>query len=259
MSASVMLYHSLLEGCGDNFLQNNGLELVCTAGHSLGEYSALYVAGVISLEQTSKLLQKRSLLMAAGNANAGMMAIIGADVELISKMIDEVKMQKQDMVLEIANYNSIGQVVISGHVDAIETFSEIAKNNNIKKCIKLNVSNAFHSSLMQEAQNGMRTIIESEDFLNPSCPVIQNYTAQFTTDVKTIKENLVMQISNQVKWVETVQNAIQHGVELFIEIGPKNVLTGLIKRIDANVQTMNIEKLEDIENFQENIKKLFNK
>jgi len=257
MSTSAMLYSALIEEHSNDIFSDNMLKVTCVAGHSLGEYSALYVAGAISLEQTAKLLEKRSSLMAMGNANAGMMAVIGGEVELINEIIKEVKAKRSDLVLEVANYNSIGQVVISGHLEAIESFLEIAKNTNIKKCVKLNVSNAFHSSLMKEVQHNMQEIINLEHFNEPYIPIIQNYTAQSTSNIHQIKENLVMQISNQVKWVETVQNAIANGVELFIEIGPKNVLTGLIKRIDVNVKTMNIEKLDDIRNFQENIKKLF--
>tara|TARA_B100000427_G_scaffold261242_1_gene225725 strand:+ start:2082 stop:3005 length:924 start_codon:yes stop_codon:yes gene_type:complete len=216
------------------------------AGHSLGEYSALACAGSISFEQTIKLLQIRGKAMqnASKESKGGMLAVLGTEIENIIQILNS---YKDKFSCYVANDNSVGQIVVSGNIKDLDLFSIELKKNNIKN-IKLQVSAPFHCKLMSSATQIMKKEINDVEFKIPSNQIFSNVTAKSTKDPKIIKELLIKQIENPVRWREIVINMIKENVETFIEIGPGKVLSGLVKRIDRNVQLKQINDIEDIKN-----------
>ena len=211
------------------------------AGHSLGEYTALVVAGVLSLSDAVRLVRERGRLMydAGRRKPGGMLAVIGADEEIVKEIC-------LCAGVEISNINSPGQVVISGAEDSLAEARRLAQTKGIRRIIPLKVSGAFHSQLMEPALEGLRDAITGFTFHEPSVPVVANVTAQLLTEAEAIKEELVSQILHCVKWQESVETMMGNGVTTFFEIGPGKVLTGLIKRISPDVQTFNINDIESI-------------
>jgi len=206
------------------------------AGHSLGEYVALYVAGVFDFETGLKLVQKRAELMS--NATGGQMAaLMGFD----QKQLDEKLQQIPDVVL--ANDNNSAQVVISGTPEAVENLLGQVK---AKRAVKLNVSGAFHSPLMQSASAEFQHILESVEFTDAKFPIISNFEPTPTQDAEIIKQRLYQQMTNGVRWRETSLKMEEEGIEKVIEIGPGKVLTGLIKRTCGNLKLVNVNSLEQI-------------
>ena len=216
------------------------------AGHSLGEYSALACSGSISFEQTIKLLQSRGRFMqtAVPKGQGGMIAVLGSEIEKINEVIDN---NKEKFKCYVANDNSKGQVVVSGNINDLNKFSEELKNNKIKN-IKLPVSAPFHCELMKSATEKMKTEISKVEFKKPKISIMSNVTAQQTNDPTNIKQLLIEQIEKPVRWREIVINMINSKVEKFIEIGPGKVLSGLVKRIDSNVDLIQVNDLEDLKN-----------
>ncbi len=216
------------------------------AGHSLGEYSALACLGSISFEQTIKLLQSRGRFMqtAVPKGQGGMIAVLGSEIEKINEVIDN---NKEKFKCYVANDNSKGQVVVSGNINDLNKFSEELKNNKIKN-IKLPVSAPFHCELMKSATEKMKTEISKVEFKKPKISIMSNVTAQQTNDPTNIKQLLIEQIEKPVRWREIVINMINSKVEKFIEIGPGKVLSGLVKRIDSNVELIQVNDLEDLKN-----------
>jgi len=214
------------------------------AGHSLGEYTALASANVLSFSDTLKILKVRGNAMqsAVPKGEGGMLAILGSDLTKIEKIIEE---NKNKYECFIANDNSEGQVVASGKIKDIDKFSIDLKSNNIKN-IKLPVSAPFHCKLMKKATEIMSQEIENLEFKNPTNVLISNVTGKEITDVKLIKKLLIQQIESRVRWRESVLLMIEKGTNKFIEIGPGKVLSGLIKRIDKNVKVSAINTEEDI-------------
>ena len=214
------------------------------AGHSLGEYTALASAEVLSFSDTLKILKVRGKAMqsAVPKGEGGMLAILGSDLGKIEKIIEE---NKNKYECFIANDNSEGQVVASGKINDIDKFSLDLKSNNIKN-IKLPVSAPFHCKLMKKATEIMSQEIENLEFKNPTNILISNVTGKEITDVKLIKKLLIQQIESRVRWRESVLLMIEKGTNKFIEIGPGKVLSGLIKRIDKNVKVSAINTEEDI-------------
>jgi len=214
------------------------------AGHSLGEYTALASAEVLSFSDTLKILKVRGKAMqsAVPKGEGGMLAILGSDLGKIEKIIEE---NKNKYECFIANDNSEGQVVASGKISDIDKFSLDLKSNNIKN-IKLPVSAPFHCNLMKKATETMSKEIENLEFNNPTNVLISNVTGKEITDVKLIKKLLIQQIESRVRWRESVLLMIEKGTNKFIEIGPGKVLSGLIKRIDKNVKVSAINTEEDI-------------
>ena len=211
------------------------------AGHSLGEYSALSCAGYLNFSNTIKLLRARGDAMqnAVPKGEGGMVAVLGSTVEIIEKILQE---NKNDLVAQIANDNSEGQIVISGkNVDLIKLI-EILKSNNIKN-IKLPVSAPFHCQLMSKATDIMKKEFENINFDDGKNILISNVTADEILNKKELKRLLVNQIENRVRWRESVLKMIEKGINQFIEIGPGKVLSGLVKRINKSVKinTINIE------------------
>ena len=214
------------------------------AGHSLGEYSALSSAGYLSFSETIKLLRTRGDAMqnAVPKGEGGMLAVLGSTVEVIEKIILE---NKDNITVEIANDNSVGQIVLSGKNNDLEKLIEILKSNNIKN-IKLPVSAPFHCKLMNNATQIMKEEIEKKNFQDSKKILISNVTANEILNKEELKRLLIEQIEKRVRWRESVINMINNGVNHFIEIGPGKVLSGLVKRINKNVKIDTINNESDI-------------
>lgn len=203
-----------------------------TAGHSLGEFSALVAAQALSFEDGLKLVYKRALAMQkACEMNPSTMAAILA---LPDEKVEEICAAIDDVVVP-ANYNCPGQIVISGSVSGIETACDQMKAAGAKRALPLKVGGAFHSPLMEPARAELSEAIESTRFSVPVCPVYQNVSTVGETDPETIKANLVAQLTAPVKWTQSVRNMIADGAGEFVEIGPGNVLQGLVAKIDKEV------------------------
>lgn len=217
--------------------RERGLQANMTAGHSLGEYAALVAAGALDFEAALRLVQRRAELMAAAPAGA-MAAIIGlADEEVEYAVADSNSLG----VLVAANYNAPGQVVVSGAEDAVELAMHNAKGRGAKMAVKLPVSGAFHSPLMQEAGEQLAELIDAAPFRDASIPVYQNTTAQPATTATDLKAALKSQMTSPVRWTQTVRRMIADGAKQFYELGSGNVLSGLNKRIDKSVPTESSE------------------
>jgi len=216
------------------------------AGHSLGEYSALCCANSISFDQTIRLLKYRGKAMqnAVPNNEGGMVAVLGANINNIKKILEE---NKDKYSCYIANDNSIGQIVVSGKIDSIDFFSQDLKKNKIKY-IKLPVSAPFHCPLMKNATNEMKSIILETEFKDPTHNIISNVTAKPVSNSDEIKKLLIEQIEKPVRWRESVLNMIGSGINQFIEVGPGKVLSSLVKRIDRNINSNHINTLADFKN-----------
>ena len=216
------------------------------AGHSLGEYSALCCANSISFDQTIRLLKYRGKAMqnAVPNNEGGMVAVLGANINNIKKILEE---NKDKYSCYIANDNSIGQIVVSGKIDSIDFFSQDLKKNKIKY-IKLPVSAPFHCPLMKNATNDMKSIILETEFKDPTHNIISNVTAKPVSNSDEIKKLLIEQIEKPVRWRESVLNMIGSGINQFIEVGPGKVLSSLVKRIDRNINSNHINTLADFKN-----------
>ena len=214
------------------------------AGHSLGEYSALACSGSLNFDQTIRLLQSRGRFMqsAVPKGQGGMLAVLGSEIEKINEIINN---NKEKFTCYVANDNSIGQVVVSGNINELNKFSEELKKNKIKN-IKLPVSAPFHCELMKSASEKMKEEINKIEFKKPEINIISNVTAQATNDPNDIKRLLIEQIERPVRWREIVINMIDLNVEKFIEIGPGKVLSGLVKRINSNVELIQVNELEDL-------------
>lgn len=218
------------------------------AGHSLGEYSALCAAKALTLEDTAKLLYVRGSEMSkCGEKTAGSMAaILGAEIPLIEEIVKEAA---QGEVCQIANDNSVGQIVISGSLNAILRAIEIAKTKGVKRAIQLPVSGAFHSQLMADARSEMVKALQNIEIKSPIVPVIANVTAQKTSDPSEIKKLLADQITASVKWRETMLLLEGEGVTKIIEIGSGKVLSGLVGRTCNSVEALSIQNASDIKSF----------
>lgn len=224
--AVFLLSVAMAKAMGDEFKPD------MVAGHSLGEFSALTAAGSIEFEAALKLVAKRAFAMqTACEQNPGTMAaVIGGADELVEEACASVK--KATVVP--ANYNSPGQVVISGTAEGVTKVGEYLQGK-VKGVVALAVGGAFHSPLMESARAELAKAIESTEFKTPICPVYQNVDAKPHTDPAEIKANLLSQLTSPVRWTQTVQNMIQDGANEFQELGPGNVLTKLIKRIQKSI------------------------
>ena len=212
------------------------------AGHSLGEYTALACAEVLSFSETLNLLKTRgkSMQEAVPNGQGGMVAVLGSNPNEIENIINE-----KNYECYIANDNSNGQQVVSGKINNLDSLMTDLKKSNIKS-IKLPVSAPFHCKLMNNATKIMQNEIKKSDFKNPINTLISNVTNQEVKDSSLLKELLIKQIESRVRWRENVSLMLEKGTKKFIEIGPGKVLSGLIKRIDKNAITNSINSEEDI-------------
>jgi len=217
------------------------------AGHSLGEYSALTIANTLKLSDTAKLLKIRGESMRdAGQKTQGTMAaVIGVNITTAEEITNEAAKYG---ICQIANDNSDGQIVISGSIEAIDKAISIGKELGAKKVIKLPVSGAFHSKLMQEAQDKLAPEILKTNFNIPEIPIITNLSAKAENKTDIIQKLLIEQVTSKVRWRETILELENQGVSDIIEIGSGTVLTGLTKRIAPNINSHNISEPQDLDN-----------
>jgi len=216
------------------------------AGHSLGEYSALVVAGVLSFEDGLKLVRLRGELMQrAGEANKGTMAaVVGLEPGAIEKVCAEASAAG---VVQPANFNSPGQIVISGSVDGVRKAMELAKQSGAKLVKELVVSGAFHSPLMESAKEGLKEALKGTTLQDARIPVYANVSAEPVTHASEIRTLLHKQVTSPVRWEQSVKNMVNNGASVFYEIGPGKVLQGLIKRTESGVQVGGYDKYTDLE------------
>ncbi|MDR3049050.1 MAG: ACP S-malonyltransferase [Elusimicrobiota bacterium] len=217
-----------------------------SAGHSLGEYSALCAAGFFTFKDGIEMVKARGgFLQDASEANPGSMAaILGLDKTVL---IDICQKASDLGVCQPVNFNSPGQIVIAGKADALQKAIELANAAGTVKCVILNVSGAFHSSLMKSAADSMEKELVKYDFSAPKFPIYSNCDAVLSNNKDIVKEKLVKQINNAVLWDESINNIIKAGYDKFIEIGPGKVLSGLLRRIDRNKKALNIEDSASLE------------
>jgi [acyl-carrier-protein] S-malonyltransferase len=219
------------------------------AGHSLGEYSALAAAGVVSIADTAKLLRIRGEAMQAAVpvGEGAMAAILGLGTEEVEALLKKYEPQLNGKTCQIANDNADGQVVISGHQDAVEGFLPLAKEKGAKRAIVLPVSAPFHCSLMEPAAQAMQEALAQVALKAPAVPVICNVTAAPESDVQALKANLVTQVTGRVRWRETLQWLTdQDGLDGFLELGSGKVLTGLARRMAKGQSLMVTDSPEDV-------------
>jgi len=204
------------------------------AGHSLGEFSALVANKTLNFEDGLQLVYKRAMAMqkACEAEPSTMAAIIGLEAEVIEKICTDI----EDVVVP-ANYNSPGQIVISGSFSGIDNACEQLDEAGARRALKLNVGGAFHSPLMEPARVDLEEAIHTTDFNEPVCPVYQNVSAQAVTAPAEIKKNLIAQLTSPVLWTQTISNMIAGGASSFTEVGPGNVLIGLVKKVDRQIET----------------------
>lgn len=219
-----------------------------SAGHSLGEYSALYASGALSFKDALLLVRHRgNLMFSSGESVPGTMAaIIGLSSEKVESACREAS--KEGVVVP-ANYNCPGQVVISGSVEAVRNAMAITKEMGAKLAKELVVSGAFHSPLMEEPKEELKKKLDSTEFNDASTPVYANVTGLPETSGNEIKDLLYRQMTSPVRWDESIRNMISDGVEKFVEIGPGKVLQGLVKRINPDVEISGVDKVEDLKNY----------
>lgn len=224
-----------------------------TMGHSLGEYCAMYCANVMDLETTIKAIQKRSELMdsATKTTKGTMAAVLGASIETIKECLEEVSNLG---LAQIANYNDPTQVVITGEVEAIEKACELIKERGAKRVVPLAVSGGFHSKLMDSAKDGFADFVKELNLKDAIIPVVTNVDAQATTLATDFAQKMPNQINSSVMWVQTIQKAIEMGIDTFIEFGNGKVLAGLNRKISADIKTYNVFDNESLKSTIEELK-----
>lgn len=236
LTVSIALYRVIIE---------KGLRPTVTAGHSLGEYSALVAAEVLDLNDALKLTEKRGQFMqeAVPEGSGLMAAILG----LKREEVDKICLSVRSGYVVPANYNCPGQIVIAGERKAVEEAINLAKEAGAKRAVPLSVSVPSHCALMAKASERLAELIEEIEFHSPTIPVVNNADALFLTNVESIKASLVRQLSSPLLWEDSIKAIINAGVETFVEVGPSRVLSGLIKRIDPDVMVFNVEDSAGLE------------
>ena len=216
------------------------------AGHSLGEYSALVAAGALNLSDAVRTVRARGQYMqeAVPVGTGAMAAVIGAELSEIQRVCDEAK---GDQICSIANNNSPNQVVIAGNTEAVDRAIELL-NGIAKRVIKLKVSAPFHCALMKPAQDRLAADLERLTFKEPAMPVVTNVDARVTTAAGELRDSLVRQVSAPVRWLESMQLLMEQGVDTFVEAGPGKVLSGLMRQINRDAKTLNVEDAASLEN-----------
>lgn len=229
-------------------IEDMGLKADITAGLSLGEYAALVCNKVLNFEQAVKLVRTRGILMAneVPKGVGTMAAILGMNTDELEKICKEVSLET-NLIVEPANYNCPGQIVISGEKSAVLKAMETMKKNGAKRVMELNVSGPFHSSMLKGAGEKLAKELESVKLGNIEFPYVNNVTADITTSTENTKTLLEKQVYSPVRFMQSVENMINFGVDTFIEIGPGRTLSGFIKKIDRTKKVINIDKLEDLE------------
>jgi len=217
---------------------SDGFKPIVLAGHSLGEYTAMVVAEVMGFEEGVRLVRERGQLMqqASVDTEGSMAAIIGLSQTVLQSICE-------DLNVQLANINSENQIVISGERTAVAKAVEKAKNNGARKSVPLNVFGAFHSHLMATAQSGLDYAVNAIDIKSPKIPIVANITAGKLSTAVEIREELSKQLCSCVQWKDSVKTIIDMGVSTFLEFGPGRVLSGLVKRIDSGVSSINVADL----------------
>lgn len=226
---AIFLHSTILaEVMGDNFQPD------MVAGHSLGEFSALVANRTLAFSDGLKLVSRRAQAMqkACEIIPSTMAAVLGLDDDIVEKICAET-----DGIVVAANYNCPGQLVISGEINAINAACEALKEAGARRALLLPVGGAFHSPLMEPAREELAAAIENTQFTDPACPIYQNVSTTAVLDPSEIKENLIAQLTAPVKWTQSMQNMIADGANKFIEVGPGNVLQGLVKKVDRSQET----------------------
>jgi len=227
-------------------LAARGVEPQWVAGHSLGEYSALVTAGVLSLRDAVVAVRRRGQYMqeAVPVGEGAMAAILALDLAAIEQACREAA---QGQVVSPANINSPGQVVIAGHAAAVDRASELCKKAGAKRAIRLPVSAPFHCALMKPAQERLARDLEGITFSAPSVPLVNNVDAVVVRAAEACRDGLVRQVSGTVRWQESVERLVGEGVDTFVEVGPGTVLAGLVKKIDKGVRVLSVEDSASLE------------
>ncbi|WP_404969141.1 ACP S-malonyltransferase [Staphylococcus aureus] len=223
-----------------------------TMGHSLGEYSSLVAADVLSFEDAVKIVRKRGQLMAQAfpSGVGSMAAVLGLDFDKVDEICKS--LSYDDKIIEPANINCPDQIVVSGHKALIDELVEKGKSLGAKRVMTLAVSGPFHSSLMKVIEEDFSSYINQFEWRDAKFPVVQNVNAQGETDKEVIKSNMVKQLYSPVQFINSTEWLIDQGVDHFIEIGPGKVLSGLIKKINRDVKLTSIQTLEDVKGWNEN-------
>lgn len=224
-------------------------DVTCAAGHSLGEFSAYVAAGALSFGDAVRTVRRRGELMQeSGEARPGTMAaVLGLDEGAAEDVCR--RASETDGVCVPANFNSPGQIVISGDVPAVERGMVLAKEAGAKRAVRLNVSGAFHSPLMAVAEAGLAAQLETVEIADPRFPVISNVTARPVTGAADARRLLVSQLTSAVRWTESVRAILGMGVRSFLEVGPGSVLSGLLRRIDREAETRTVGTAEEVAAF----------
>ena len=218
------------------------LEIVTAAGLSLGEFTAHSAVGTFTFENGLKIVEQRGAFMedACNSTEGAMAAMIGGDAEAVKTLA-------ADCDVDVANFNAIGQIVVSGSVEGVDKAVAGAKERGIRMAKKLKVAGAYHSRLMQSAQDKLAPVLAAADISMPSVPVYSNYNAKAVTDTAEIRETLEKQVTGSVRWTESMQAVIAAGNTTFIELGPGKVLAGLMGRIDKTVKVYSIDDVASLE------------
>ena len=223
-------------------VQDKGIQADVTAGLSLGEYGALYTAGVMGMEDIFKVVRKRGLYMQEAVPTGGAMtAVLGLDNETIEKICAETEGN-----VSVANYNCPGQTVITGEESAVVAAAQALSAAGAKRCIPLKVSGPFHSSMLQGAGKKLGDELANVTLQPMQIPYLTNVTADYVKDIAEVKELLERQVSSSVRWQQSVERMLADGVDTFIEIGPGKTLSGFLKKINKEATAINVEKLEDL-------------
>ena len=247
MSVSIAVLRAIENEIGIDFSK-----VSFVAGHSLGEYSALVAVRSLNLSVAAKLLRLRgqSMQKAVPLGEGAMAALIGADINQAEELATFITSKYPNRICDVANDNAPGQVVVSGHSDAIEAAIEMSSNYGAKRALKLPVSAPFHSRLMEPAAEIMDEAFQDISFSDPISPLISNVTASMVSSGHEFHNLLVKQITERVRWTESIKYAFENGVETSIEIGAGKVLTGMIKRISGEANTISVSEPNQIDEFK---------
>ena len=232
-------------------LRGEGIFPSSSAGHSLGEYSAIYAAEGLGFHDLMILVRFRGVFMqeAADKKPGGMMAVLGVEKEKLREISHEVR--DEGYLVDIANYNSPNQTILTGQERGLKKAAERAKREGAKLTVPLKVSGAWHSRFMEEAQNRMKEKFELTSFKKLKFPIISNYTSNYQEDTEEVINNLSKQITNPVLWLHSIQRLIDDGYSKFLEVGPSKVLTKLMRDINRDVKVLNIDKLYQLTQIKE--------
>ena len=227
-------------------IKEAGLDCDVTAGLSLGEYGALVASGVLTPSDAFWLIRQRGMFMQeAYPVGGGMSAVLGADNSLIENICNEVANEAKKVV-SIANYNCPGQIVITGHIDAVTEAGRRLTEAGAKRVIPLKVSGPFHSELLKSASDNLAKVLDKVSLKNINVPYITNVTADYVSNLSEVPSLLQKQVCSSVRWQQTIERMIADGVDTFIEIGPGKTLTGFMKKINKEVKVLNVDKYEDL-------------